>query len=458
MSLSGVRPAVSRIARRCYSAQASATRKSEEGAILPKQDVVVSKLANGLTVASLDNYSPVSKVSVVVNAGSRYETSENLGITHCLRTFANLTSKGASSFSISRGLEDIGASLEATTTKEHMIYTVQCLRDNLDTACHYLTAVTTGQEFRDWEVKDNKIRLKMDLAVRNNDLIADVIEGLHSAAFRSSLGKSLYAPEFMIPSISPQSLHDFVDGHFLAGNMALVGVGVDHDDLRAFGDKMPLKEGGVVQKVPAKFHGGQQSRNPTSSALAFAAIGVEGTSLSSKDLLTAGVLQHLMGVGQHVKWGSNVASSRLNQSAAQVTSLPSSTNCFNLAYTDAGIFGVCAITQSQDMNPILKSVMGVFRAATKGNIDSKDFQRAKNQLKSSLLMKYENQETILEDIAIQALATGGFKPISEVVADIDAITADDAVRLAKKMFNGKPSMAVSGNLSNTSYLEELMSA
>lgn len=45
-------------------------------------------------------------------------------------------------------------------------------------------------------------------------------------------------------------------------------------------------------------------------------------------------------------------------------------------------------------------------------------------------MKYENQETILEDIAIQALATGGFKPISEVVADIDAITADDAVRVS----------------------------
>lgn len=43
-------------------------------------------------MASLDNYSPVSKVSVVVNAGARYEIVDNLGITHCLRTFANLVS------------------------------------------------------------------------------------------------------------------------------------------------------------------------------------------------------------------------------------------------------------------------------------------------------------------------------------------------------------------------------
>lgn len=458
MSLSGIRPAVARIGRRLYSAQASAVRKGEEASSLPKQDVVVSKLDNGLTVASLDNYSPVSKVSVVINAGARYETAENLGITHCLRTFANLTSKGATTFGISRGLEDIGASLETTCTREHMIYKIQCLRDHLDTACHYLTNITTGQEFRTWEVKDNRYRLQMDLAQRNSDLVLDVIEGLHAVSFRSSLGQSLFSPDFMISKINSQMLHDFVEKFYVVGNMALVGVGVDHNDLRAFGEKMPLREGDAAAKVASKFHGGHEIRNHTDSSLAFAAFGVEGASLSSKDLLTAGVLQHLMGAGQYVKWGSNIASSRLNKSASKASPLPSTTNCFNLAYSDAGLFGVFAIAQAQDMNPILKSVVGEVRAATKGTIDPKELQRAKNQLKSSILMDYENQDTVLEDIAVQALVSGSFKAVSEVIADIDAITADDAAKVAKKMFSGKPSMAVSGNLSNTGYLDELLSA
>lgn len=47
-------------------------------------------------------------------------------------------------------------------------------------------------------------------------------------------------------------------------------------------------------------------------------------------------------------------------------------------------------------------------------------------------MTYENQQTILEDIAVQALATGGFKSISEVAAGIDAITVDDAVRVSQQ--------------------------
>lgn len=50
----------------------------------------VSKLPNGLVIASLENYSPLSRVGVFVKAGSRYETLENQGVSHVLRLAANL--------------------------------------------------------------------------------------------------------------------------------------------------------------------------------------------------------------------------------------------------------------------------------------------------------------------------------------------------------------------------------
>lgn len=50
----------------------------------------VSKLPNGLVIASLENYSPLSSVGVFVKAGSRYETVENQGVSHVLRLAANL--------------------------------------------------------------------------------------------------------------------------------------------------------------------------------------------------------------------------------------------------------------------------------------------------------------------------------------------------------------------------------
>lgn len=43
-----------------------------------------------MLIASLENYSPVSKIGVFVKAGSRYETPDNVGLTHVLRLAGNL--------------------------------------------------------------------------------------------------------------------------------------------------------------------------------------------------------------------------------------------------------------------------------------------------------------------------------------------------------------------------------
>ncbi|TNM97371.1 hypothetical protein fugu_015527 [Takifugu bimaculatus] len=124
--------------RRCYAA----ARRSQDLTVplaghktvapFPPQNVQVSKLPNGLVVASLENYSPLSRVGVFVKAGSRYETAENQGVSHVLRLAANLTTKGASAFKICRGVEALGGSLTVTSTRETMVYTVDCLREHLD--------------------------------------------------------------------------------------------------------------------------------------------------------------------------------------------------------------------------------------------------------------------------------------------------------------------------------------
>lgn len=50
----------------------------------------MTKLPSGLVIASLENYSPASRIGVLVRAGSRYEMMDNLGVTHLLRLAASL--------------------------------------------------------------------------------------------------------------------------------------------------------------------------------------------------------------------------------------------------------------------------------------------------------------------------------------------------------------------------------
>ena len=43
---------------------------------------------NDLTVASIETYAPLSRISLVVRAGSRYEPVDQLGLTHFVRLAA----------------------------------------------------------------------------------------------------------------------------------------------------------------------------------------------------------------------------------------------------------------------------------------------------------------------------------------------------------------------------------
>ena len=47
-------------------------------------------MASGITVASIETYSPVSRLGLIVEAGSRFETEKNRGVTHFLRNSAFL--------------------------------------------------------------------------------------------------------------------------------------------------------------------------------------------------------------------------------------------------------------------------------------------------------------------------------------------------------------------------------
>jgi len=52
-------------------------------------------------------------------------------------------------------------------------------------------------------------------------------------------------------------LEEFVSTHYVAGNMSVAGVGIDHDALTELVGKMPIREGpkpAIMQK--AKYHPG----------------------------------------------------------------------------------------------------------------------------------------------------------------------------------------------------------
>uniref|UniRef100_A0A8C5EXZ2 Cytochrome b-c1 complex subunit 2, mitochondrial-like n=1 Tax=Gouania willdenowi TaxID=441366 RepID=A0A8C5EXZ2_GOUWI len=401
---------ISHLSTRLNAAQAA--RKVEATGFQP-QGVQVTKLPSGLVIASLENYSPASKIGVFVKAGCRYETPENQGVTHHLRLASNLTTKGASAFKICRGVEAVGGSLSVTSSRENMIYTVDCLRDDIDTVMEFLINVTTAPEFRPWEVSDLTPRVKLDKAQAAQSLQIGVVEGLHAAAYKNALANSLYCPDHMVDIIQSEHLHHFVQNNFTSARMALVGLGVDHSELKQVGEQfLNIRSGAGATGAAAQYRGGV----PGSFS--------GGEPISSSSWSTCKKrIQHLY--------------------------------AFNTSYSDSGLFGIYTISQAASVGDVIKAALAEVKAVADGGVTAADLTRAKAQLQGHYLMSLETSEGLLETMGTQALADGSYHSPEEISRRIDNVSLTDIANAAKTFVSGKKTMASSGNLVKTPFVDEI---
>uniref|UniRef100_A0A673VPA3 Ubiquinol-cytochrome c reductase core protein 2a n=1 Tax=Salmo trutta TaxID=8032 RepID=A0A673VPA3_SALTR len=404
-------------------------------------------LPNGLVIASLENYSPVSSVGVFVKAGTRYETVENQGVSHVLRLAANLTTKGASAFRICRGVEAVGGSLRSV----RMESTALC---PLPPLMEYLINVTTTPEFRPWEVDDLTSRVKVDRALAHQCSQIGVIEKLHEAAYKNALSNSLYCPDYMVGKVSGEQLQSFVQNNFTSARMALVGLGVNHSVLRQVGEQfLSVRSGAGVAGAKAVYRGGEL-RVQNGAGLVHSLIASEGGVTGSAEANAFSVLQRVLGAGPHVKRGSNVTS-KLSQGIAKATTQPFDATAFNATYADSGLFGVYSIAQADSAGEVIKAAIAQVTGVAKGGVSEDDVARAKKQLKAEYLMSMESSEGLLEEMGAQALSSGAYHSPETVTQSIDSVSHADVVNVARKFVDGKKSMAASGHLANTPFVDEL---
>ncbi|KAK3529339.1 hypothetical protein QTP70_029145 [Hemibagrus guttatus] len=423
--MKGIR-GISQLSRRLYAAQAACKVEVSEVLKVVPQEVQVTKLPSGLVIASLENYSPASRISVLVKAGSRYEPHNSLGVTHMLRLASGLTTKGASAFRICRGIEAVGGSLGVSTTRETMAYTVDCLRDHIDTVMEYLINVTTAPEFRPWELSELTPRVKVDNTITSQNPQIGLLESLHAAAYKNALSNSLYCPEYMVGKITTDQLHSFIQNNFTSARMALVGLGMDHAVLKQVGEQfLNIRSGAGTVGSKALYRGGEV-RTQTGGSLVHSAVVSESAVASSAEAVAFSVLQHVLGAGPHVKRGSNTTN-KLSQAISKATAQPFDASAFNASYSDSGLFGIYTISQADSAKDVIKAAVGQVSAVAQGNLAAEDVSRAKTQLKAEYLMSMETSEGLLEAIGMQALTEGTYHTPEEVIQKIDAVSSSDIV-------------------------------
>jgi len=417
-------------------------------------DLSLTRTKRGLLVASLDNYAPVSRIILAVNSGSRFEAAHEQGAGHALRALGYLSTQDATSFGISRTIDVNGANSHVTSTREATLYGVDIIRDKLAMGIDILDQIGTKHAFKPWEVESALPRhLKTEVNLVAGEPHKLAIELAHKAAYRTGLGRSIYCPDFALGRLNSDMLQDFVSETFTVPRMAVLGLGVDHDELVDLCTKMKPQKGEGRPTPPSVFHEGQEIRDDDGSGVANVALLFQGCGIDGADVLTLGVLQRIIGAGPAVKYG--VGSGRLMKTLSTAVKSPAVAGCINANYSDSGVFGVHLTSAAPAAGDAMKVVMDILKDLAAGNITEQEVEAGKKQLKTSVYMASENGASVIEDMAVQVLLSKKIVDLLTVAEAIDAVSVADVKTVAAKVLSSVPSMGAKGGLECVPYLDEL---
>jgi predicted Zn-dependent peptidase len=163
-------------------------------------------------------------------------------------------------------------------------------------------------------------------------------------------------------------------------------------------------------------------------------VGFPGIGARHPDVYAHAVYSTLLGGGM---------SSRLFQEVREKRGLAYAVYSFGSSYLDGGLFGVYAGTGVDEL-PALVPVLAEQLVDVAVSVSPRELARAKAQLRASLLMSRESTSARVETLAQHQLIWGRPLPTAELLAILDAVTADDVRRVAGQVASGPPTVATLG--------------
>jgi processing peptidase subunit beta len=127
------------------------------------------------------------------------------------------------------------------------------------------------------------------------------------------------------------------------------------------------------------------------------------------------------------------ASAHLSTPLAQIIAkenLANSYMSFNTSYKDTGLFGIYAVTENHAALDDLTHAIQQEWHRLAINITEAEVFKAKNALKTSLLLSLDGTTAVAEDIGRQMLVYGKRLSPWEVDALIESVTLEDVMRVA----------------------------
>jgi predicted Zn-dependent peptidase len=402
------------------------------------REVNISKLPNGLTVVS-DRMSNVESISLGlwVRAGARYERSSENGVAHFLEHMLFKGTERRTSKDIVEEIESVGGSINAYTSREMTAFFSKVLKGDYCLALDVIADIVQNSVFKSSEIDKERAVILQEIGQALDSPDDVIFDHFQSTAFPNQpLGRPVLGKPKTVSDLTDKEIRGFLERHYQGSSMVIAAAGnIHHQELlerceEYFGN---IKTGKQTSASSGVFSGGEHREYRDLEQIHFI-FGFSGPAIGSSDFYAMSVLSNLLGGGM---------SSRLFQDIREKRGLVYSIDSFMSSYSDVGLFGIYAGTGDNQIKELIPALCDQIRGLA-DSLSIEEVERARAQIKSSLLMALESTGARCEQIAQHILIFGRVMPIEEVVARLDSIDVIQVSSLAKEIFANSPVIAAVG--------------
>ncbi len=399
--------------------------------VLNLANVRADRLSNGLAVVS-ERMPHVrsATIGVWVEAGSRHEGSAENGISHFIEHMVFKGTSRRTAEDIAREADSLGGNLDAFTSKELVCFNTKTLDEHLPKAFDILSDMVLTPRFAEDDIEKEKGVVLEEIKMEK-DTPEYVVHDLFSSNFWKghALGRSILGSRTSVKRLSRPMICDFYRRNYVPSSLVVTAAGnLDHDQLMRLAEdtfgKLP-PAGRAPLPAPPPPGAALNFKNKRSLEQVHFCLGVPCYELSHEMRYPTYVLNTILGGGM---------SSRLFQTIREQRGLAYTVASEQSLYRDSGCLSVYAGTSLESIREVLRLVVAEFKALKETAVGAEELRRAKDHLKGAFMLGLESTTSRMSHLARQHIYFNKFVTMDEILAQVEAVTAEDLQKIAREFF------------------------
>ncbi len=390
-------------------------------------------LPNGLRLltASMPAMRSAS-IAFFFKCGSRYEQDRIAGVSHFIE---HMLFKGSHSYPtarlISEAIEGVGGVFNGSTGKEITSYTARVLGEELPAVMTVMADMIRYSLFDATEIEKERSVIVEELSATRDDPQEWVNLLIDEAMWPDlPLGRDDAGTIESVTGLQRQDMLAYLHTHYCPNALVISIAGnVDHQQAvqlteRLFGDWEPREVPSYAESLPTRdtrpLRMIQKDTEQTNVCLA-----TLGTAYGSTNYYPLTLINAILGDGM---------SSRLFQSIREEQGLAYDIGSYLNSYAETGSFVVSAGVDPSQTEEVIRAISIELQRLCEVPVPSDELRRIKAYVRSSILLGLEGTHQVAAWLGSQECLHNSVRDIDDVIARIEAVTAQDILRVAQTCF------------------------